>query len=877
MLLPCSNIVTEDATINGDNSSDTGGGVIAFLNHTIDNPDPVQHQYPELFGVSVSVSGDYAFVGAFQDNAISNRNGAAYIYRVSTGEKLFKLDNPMTNSANGYFGRSIDTDSTIGIVGAHANRNANFVRTGAAYIYDLTTGNLLHSLFNPGGVVNDFFGTSVAISGNYAAVGCSFDDTGSSNAGSVFVFIVSDGGLFRTFNHPVPASGDRFGGRVSMSGDYVVVTAAYYGDNEGRVYIYSIATGTLLHTIPNPSPESNSYFGFNTAIEGDYIVIGSRGYSGILGSEGRAYIYSASSGTLLWTLVNPTPEAKDLFGANVAISGTRVIVSCFTDQVETPSSKSAYIFDTTTGELLSGIDSPSGVAGLGIGIIDLDGNNFVTGNPSFEVAGISGAGRVYFLTLSSGATGEPSDENAIYYHTGDLTINTGVTVAVTGNVQLRIRGHLTINGKLNLKGGGLVASANGQPGFIGSSKATGGIRYDWPNLGYWLIGDVSTSASIVEGSYNEFPAINIINNGGVLSGWPSDLRGTSGSRGGTAQLIKENISRVGGDGGNGGAGLAIVCRGMSFGTSGEIYSSGENGSPGTIAPAGDFPSVRFYSGGGGGCAGGILILLDGTSSVVPITVGHITSNRGAVIDNVEAKNHQISVNKGFGSGELDVVKIAFIPETTITYSIFNCGGGGDAPVMPSIGISPSSIASVAANGPHTTGSVTATPTNITPVTWSWIRVSGSQGITVDSPAAASTTFTSDGDDVIRTTVFRVTATDTNGYSAYKTISVTVFHGYRVTITPDSLNESAPIDVGSAHVTGTVTASQSNMTEPVTWKWKRVNGTTNLSMYNIATSETMKWNSLGYTARTNIATFSVTGTDANGETATEEISVIVVHS
>ncbi|MCP4987848.1 MAG: hypothetical protein GY928_17885, partial [Colwellia sp.] len=172
-----------------------------------------------------------------------------------------------------------------------------------------------------------------------------------------------------------------------------------------------------------------------------------------------------------------------------------------------------------------------------------------------------------------------------------LTINTGVDVVFTGNVQLRIKGHLTINGKLNGKGQGLAASATGQPGYIGSTKPTGGVDYDWPNLYVWTINDVSTERPAVSADHGSFPSLTIVNSAGVLSGLPNDLRGTSGSQGGAAVMVEEGTTTPGGVGGAGGAGIVIVCRGMSYGAAGEIDTSGNDGTAGTITPEGDFPSV----------------------------------------------------------------------------------------------------------------------------------------------------------------------------------------------------------------------------------------------------------------------------------------------
>jgi len=65
----------------------------------------------------------------------------------------------------------------------------------------------------------------VAVSGNTVVVGAPWDDTGASDAGSAYVFDATTGGLLRTLNNPTPAASDYFGNSVAVSGNTVVVGA----------------------------------------------------------------------------------------------------------------------------------------------------------------------------------------------------------------------------------------------------------------------------------------------------------------------------------------------------------------------------------------------------------------------------------------------------------------------------------------------------------------------------------------------------------------------------------------------------------------------------------------------------------------------------
>ena len=81
---------------------------------------------------------------------------------------------------------------------------------------------------NPGPAQYDNFGSSVAISGTRVVVGAPSDDTGAFDAGSAYVYDLSSGTPtmpVATLNKPVPAVQDYFGSSVAISDKRVVVGA----------------------------------------------------------------------------------------------------------------------------------------------------------------------------------------------------------------------------------------------------------------------------------------------------------------------------------------------------------------------------------------------------------------------------------------------------------------------------------------------------------------------------------------------------------------------------------------------------------------------------------------------------------------------------
>lgn len=230
---------------------------------------------------------------------------------------------------------------------------------------------------------------------------------------------------------------------------------------------------------------------------------------------------------------------------------------------------------------------------------------------------------------------------SIVFHLGDLTIPSTVTINITGNVQLRVRGFLTMNGVINGVGGGLAGTADpggvlasptqGNPGYVGNSRGGDGVNYEAELFGRIRRRFLSSfPAALTRARNDAFPLLQLQVVGNTLLGLPGDLRGTGGGPGGRVMgPVSGTLAAIGSAGAAGGAGLAIICRGMSFGVSSTINLSGLS----PTAPAFvDPPDIwRFYPGaGGGGGPGALLILLDGNQLSVPNVEGRFIANTGTI-------------------------------------------------------------------------------------------------------------------------------------------------------------------------------------------------------------------------------------------------------
>src|SRR5205807_234948 len=128
------------------------------------------------------------------------------------------------------------------------------------YVFNATTGELVATLNNPTPTGYDGFGSSAALSGNQVLVGAFRNDTGATDAGSAYVFNATSGALIATLSNPTPASEDYFGQSVAVSGNIAVVGAsgddAGPGQYTGTAYVFNATTGALLFTLYSPTAAS---------------------------------------------------------------------------------------------------------------------------------------------------------------------------------------------------------------------------------------------------------------------------------------------------------------------------------------------------------------------------------------------------------------------------------------------------------------------------------------------------------------------------------------------------------------------------------------------------------------------------------------------
>lgn len=284
----------------------------------------------DQFGTSVAISGSTVLVGApGKDSLTGTASGAAYIFVRSGTSWSEQAKLVATDSSGGdRFGTSVAIAGTTAVVGAPFEHT----QTGVAYVFvrSATTWSQQAKLTAPDGVVADFFGDSVAVSGSTTGstvvVGAA---PHSSNSGAAYVFVRSG----RTWSEQAELTasdaspGDQFGISVAVSGAILVVGAQGKNSHTGAAYVF-VRSGTIWSqqaVLAASDAAALDRFGWSVGISGFTAVVGAYGKNS---SAGAGYVFVGSG--KVWpqeTELTPSDSAAgDNFGAAVSISGSTVLV-----------------------------------------------------------------------------------------------------------------------------------------------------------------------------------------------------------------------------------------------------------------------------------------------------------------------------------------------------------------------------------------------------------------------------------------------------------------------------------------------------------------------------------------------------------------------
>jgi hypothetical protein len=294
----------EDEDANGGNTSSSAGAAYVFERNTSGSWQEVgkivasDRSSGDLFGFSVSISGNYAVVGAYNEDEdargrkTKNNSGSAYVFkRDGSGNwsqvvKIVSSDRADTD----YFGKSVSISGEKLIIGAFsesedASGNNSMNSAGSAYIFELNgrgEWKQAQKIVASDRDATDRFGHSVAMSNDRVIVSASRDEDDAdgnnllNSAGSAYIFEQNLNGDWFEAEKIVAsdrADGDIFGHSVSISGNFSI-SGAYFEDEDasgintrniaGSAYIFERQDPCTQSTIAaEAGPDAYTYFGYS--------------------------------------------------------------------------------------------------------------------------------------------------------------------------------------------------------------------------------------------------------------------------------------------------------------------------------------------------------------------------------------------------------------------------------------------------------------------------------------------------------------------------------------------------------------------------------------------------------------------------------------
>lgn len=327
----------------------------------------------DYFGVSVSLSGDYAVVGAVGENGTGTDQGAAYIfYRNQGGTDNWGQVRKISASDKGDddgFGFSVSISGETILVGADGEDGAGTDR-GAAYIFAKDLGGtdnwgqvakLVSSVPGDG----DRFGYAVCLDADSALVGSPEEDGTGTDRGAAYLFARDLGGtdawgLVKRIVPSDSADNSSFGNALSLEGALAVVGAGWDdvgGTNRGAAYVFGRDVGGTdlwgqIKKLTASDLGDGEFFGYSVDIDGANIVVGASWAAGGGTERGQAYLFSKDEGGVdNWGQAQRFRASDgangDWFGWSIAVSGSYILVGASGEDGAGTDRGAAYLFRKT--------------------------------------------------------------------------------------------------------------------------------------------------------------------------------------------------------------------------------------------------------------------------------------------------------------------------------------------------------------------------------------------------------------------------------------------------------------------------------------------------------------------------------------------------
>jgi hypothetical protein len=396
----------------------------------------------EEFGESVAISGNTIVVGTpnYVVASTDTEQGAAYVFTRPASGWANITQTAVLRATRGQseelFGRSVSVSGNTIVVGAPFREVGMNTGQGAAYVFVKPAKGWRNTtqtakLTAAKGTPHEFFGEAVAVSGHTVLVGAPSRKVGkNAQQGAVDVFTMPAAGWARspTQKAELTASdgemNDALGISVAISGETIVAGADQHrignSASQGAVYVFAKPTSgwrnvTQTAELMDENGESGELFGRSVAVSGATIVVGAPDHEvGKNIAQGAMYVFTmpvsgwAGSPTQTAELTASDGAKDEQLGGSLAVSGDAIVAGASSKEVGKNALQGAvdvfvkptsgWVNATQTTELTAS----NGTAGDSLGrSVAVSGQTIVAGAPDHEVRKILAQGAVYMFTEPS--------------------------------------------------------------------------------------------------------------------------------------------------------------------------------------------------------------------------------------------------------------------------------------------------------------------------------------------------------------------------------------------------------------------------------------------------------------------------------------------
>ena len=321
------------------------------------------------FGNSVAISGSVIAVGA--PFSPPNLGGAVYVFVEPSGgwkgtvTETAKLT-PSDATPNGGMGWSVAITGNTIVAGSPYQGNS----AGGVYVFTKPSGGWTSAtqtakLVASDGQANQYFGTSVSVSGGVIVVGSPYATVGNTKEqGAAYVYVEPAAGWSNTTQTAKLAASDGqqyddLGQSVSISGQ--AVAAGAFGQGAGAVYVFVESAGGWINAtqtakLTAAGGNAGDELGASVAIEGNFIVAGAPWFSPSNNQkffhEGAGYIFVKPATGWANEMQTATLTGSDArlgayLGTSVAISGNTTVSGASFNNYNLGAT---YVFSTFAGQ-----------------------------------------------------------------------------------------------------------------------------------------------------------------------------------------------------------------------------------------------------------------------------------------------------------------------------------------------------------------------------------------------------------------------------------------------------------------------------------------------------------------------------------------------